>query len=41
MHDPKQTVLVTLRYEHFSQLVIEVDDPGATIALINQARIVE
>ena len=38
VHDPKQTVLVTLRDERYSQLVIEVDDPGATIALVNQAR---
>ena len=38
VHDPKQTVLVTLRNEHYSQLVIEVEDPGATIALVNQAR---
>ncbi len=37
VHDPKQTVLVTLRDDHYSQLVIEVDDPQATIALVNQA----
>jgi hypothetical protein len=37
VHDPRQTVLVTLRDDHYSQLVIEVDDPEATIALVSQA----
>ena len=37
VHDPKQAVLITLRDEHYSQLVIEVDDPQATIALVNGA----
>ena len=39
VHDPRQTVLVTLRDDHYSQLVIEVDDPEATIALVSQALI--
>jgi hypothetical protein len=38
VHDPRQTVLATLGNEHFSQLVIEVDDPKSTIALVNEAR---
>ena len=38
VHDPKQTVLVTLRNEHYAQLVIEVEPPGAVVALVNQAR---
>ena len=37
VHDPKQAVLITLRDEHYSQLVIGVDDPRATIALVNGA----
>jgi hypothetical protein len=37
VHDPQQTVLITLRDEHYSQLVIEVDDPVSTIASLNRA----
>lgn len=37
VHDPKQAVLITLRDEHYSQLVIDVDDPQAAIALVNGA----
>ncbi len=37
VHDPKQAVLIKLRDEHYSQLVIEVHDPRATIALVNRA----
>jgi hypothetical protein len=37
VHDPKQAVLTTLRDAHYSQLVIEVDNPQAAIALVNGA----
>ncbi len=37
VHDPKQAVLIELRDEHYSRLVIEVHDPQATIALVNRA----
>ena len=37
VHDPKQAVLITLRDARYSQLVIDVDDPQATIALVNGA----
>ena len=36
VHDPKQAVLIKLRDEHYSLLVIEVHDPRATIALVNR-----
>jgi hypothetical protein len=37
VHDPEQAVLITLRDEHYSQLVIEVGDPQATIASVDGA----
>jgi len=37
VHDPRQAVLITLREERYSQLVIEVDDPRATTALVSGA----
>jgi hypothetical protein len=37
VHDPKRAVLIKLRDEHYSQLVVSVHDPHATIALVNEA----
>ena len=34
---PERLRVITLRDEHYSQLVIDVDDPQATIALVNGA----
>ncbi len=37
VHDPDKTVVIQLRNEHYSRLVIEVEDPSVTVASIKQA----
>jgi hypothetical protein len=37
VHDPEQTVAIQLRHEHYTRLVIQVDDPEATAAALNSA----
>ena len=37
VHDPKKTVVIWLRDEHYARLVIEVDDPSATVMAIQEA----
>ncbi len=37
VHDPNQAVIIRLHDEHYSRLVIGVNDPAATVALIQAA----
>jgi hypothetical protein len=37
VHDPHKTVVIHLRDEKYSRLVIEVDDPPATVEAIQEA----
>jgi hypothetical protein len=37
VHDPDRTVAIELNHERFAKLVLEVEDPQATVAAINAA----
>jgi uncharacterized protein (DUF1778 family) len=37
VHDPARAVVIELEDEHFRRLVVEVDDPPATVAAIEKA----
>lgn len=37
VHDPEQTIVIGLRNERYSRLVIQVEDPTAVVATIEQA----
>jgi hypothetical protein len=37
VHDPDRTIVVELDHERFAKLVLEVEDPQATVAAINAA----
>jgi len=37
VHDPERTIVLELNHEHYKRLVIEVDDPSATVAKLNAA----
>ncbi len=37
VHDPENTVMIRLRDERYNRLVIEVEDPHATVAAIREA----
>lgn len=37
VHDPGRTVVIELDHERFAKLVLEVEDPQATVAAINAA----
>ena len=37
VHDPDRTVAIELDHERFARLVLEVEDPQATVAAINAA----
>lgn len=37
VHNPDQTIVLDLDHEHYKQLVIEVADPAAAIALLSRA----
>ena len=37
VHDPDRTVAIELDHERFAKLVLEVEDPRATVAAINAA----
>jgi hypothetical protein len=37
VHDPEKTVVIRLKDERYRRLVIEVKDPEATVALVNEA----
>ena len=39
VHDPERAVIIDLADERYARLVVEVDDPRATAASINQARV--
>jgi len=36
-HNPQQTVVIQLKDERYRRLVIEVEDPEATVARVNEA----
>jgi hypothetical protein len=36
VHDPEKTVVIRLKNERYSRLVIEVEDPLATVAAIRE-----
>jgi len=38
VHDPAKAIAITLHDDRYAKIVIEVADPGATIAAINAAR---
>ena len=37
VHDPEKTVVIQLKDERYRRLVIEVEDPEATVARLNEA----
>jgi hypothetical protein len=37
VHDPQKTVVIHLKDERYRRLVIEVEDPEATVAQVNEA----
>ena len=37
VHDPENTIVIDLEHEHYKRLVIEVEDPQATVALLQSA----
>ena len=37
VHDPKKTIVIRLEDERYARLVIEVEDPPATVAAIEEA----
>ena len=37
VHDPGKTVVIRLQDERYRRLVIEVEDPEATVARVNEA----
>jgi hypothetical protein len=37
VHDPEGTIVIDLDHEHYTRLVIEVEDPVATVALLRAA----
>ena len=37
VHNPDNTVVIDLEHEHYKRLVIEVEDPHATVALLQSA----
>ena len=37
VRDPDQTIVLELNHEHYKRLVIEVEDPDATVARLKRA----
>jgi len=37
VHDPNKTIVIDLHDERYNELVVEVDDPQAAVALIQSA----
>jgi hypothetical protein len=37
VHDPEKTVVIRLTDERYARLIIEVEDPEATVARVNEA----
>jgi hypothetical protein len=37
VHDPERTIVIDLEHEHYSRLVLEVDDPEAVVARLRSA----
>lgn len=37
VHDPNKAVVLRLDHEHYSEVVVGVDDPGATVDLVRAA----
>ena len=37
VHDPERTIVLDLNHEHYKRLVIQVEDPDATVSLLKRA----
>jgi hypothetical protein len=37
VHDPERTIVIELEHEHYTRLVMEVEDPRAAVALLQAA----
>jgi len=37
VHDPERTIVLDLNHEHYKRLVIEVEDPEATVTRLREA----
>ncbi|MHB1390026.1 MAG: hypothetical protein ACYCXF_02175 [Thermoleophilia bacterium] len=37
VHDPDHALVIELDHEHYTRLVVEVDDPSSTASIINEA----
>jgi hypothetical protein len=37
VHDPERTIVLELNHEHYRRLVVEVEDPAATVAKLKAA----
>ena len=37
MYDPEKAIIIELADERYARLVVEVEDPSATVALITRA----
>ena len=37
VHDPDGTIVIDLEHEHYTHLIIEVEDPAASVALLRAA----
>lgn len=37
VHDPQRTIVLELDHEHYKRLVVEVEDPAATVAQLQAA----
>lgn len=38
VHNPAHAIALALNHEHFKELIVEVEDPAASIAMIERAR---
>ena len=36
VHNPEKVVVIELRHEHYAKLIVEVEDPAATVAAIQR-----
>jgi hypothetical protein len=37
VHNPENTIVIELEAEHFAKLIVEVDDPQASVRLLEDA----
>jgi len=36
VHNPEKVIVIELRHEHYAKLIVEVEDPAATVAAIQR-----